>query len=253
MNSNISLLATGNREASEAMQVYTDSMTTAFQLIASMDADLFEILWLSIRVSFSSLFLSCIIGLPLGAVLAINRFPGRGPILAVTNALMGLPPVVVGLLVYLHLSRSGPFGWLGLLYTPTAMIIAQMVLITPIIIALACQILEDLHEDYRDLFTALVVPQHKALLAYITDARYALLTVVLAGFGRAISEVGAVIIVGGNIDNLTRVMTTTIALETSKGDLPLALALGAILLAMALAVNLLASWLKSSANRRAYV
>jgi tungstate transport system permease protein len=159
----------------------------------------------------------------------------------------------VGLLVYLHLSRSGPFGWLGLLYTPQAMVIAQMILITPIIIALSCQVLEDLHEDYKDFFDSLVVPKRTALLAYVIDARYSLMTVVLAGFGRAISEVGAVIIVGGNIDHLTRVMTTAIALETSKGELALALALGFILLAISLAVNFLAQWLKASARRRAYV
>ena len=178
---------------------------------------------------------------------------GRAIYVSILNAMMGLPPVVVGLLVYLHLSRSGPFGWLGLLYTPTAMIIAQMILITPIIAALSCQIIEDLHEDYADLFRSLAISPWGCLKAYIFDARYSLVTVILAGFGRAISEVGAVIIVGGNIDHLTRVMTTTIALETSKGDLALALGLGFILLFMSLFVNFLAVGLKQLAKKRAYV
>ena len=234
------------------MPIYLESVATAFRLMASGDQDLMEILLLSMQVSLTALVLSCLIGLPVGAFLATRRFTGRGAVIGLFNALMGMPPVVVGLIVYLHLSRSGPFGWLGLLYTPNAMIIAQMLLIIPIITALSCQIIEDLHKDYRDLFTSLAVPPGKAVKAYIIDARYSLLTVILAGFGRAISEVGAVIVVGGNIDHLTRVMTTTIALETSKGELALALALGVILLIIALAVNMLASWLKSRASRRAY-
>ena len=166
---------------------------------------------------------------------------------------MGMPPVVIGLIVYLHLSRSGPLGWMGLLYTPTAMIIAQVILITPIIAALSCQIVEDLHEDYRDLFASLCVPSHVAVLSYIYDARYSLLTVVMAGFGRAVSEVGAVIVVGGNIDHLTLVMTTTIALETSKGDLELALALGLILMVKALFINACGLRIKTTAQAKAYV
>ena len=235
------------------MSIYWESISTAFWLLVTANAELMEIIYLSVEVSLTALALSCLIGLPAGTFLAIQRFPGRAAIISVLNSLMGLPPVVVGLLVYLHLSRSGPLGWLGLLYTPTAMIIAQMLLITPIVAALSCQIIEDLHEDYRDLFTSLVVSKPAALKAYIIDARYSLLTVVLAGFGRAISEVGAVIIVGGNIDHVTRVMTTTIALETSKGELSLALALGFILLAMAMVVNFLATWLKQSAKGQAYV
>jgi tungstate transport system permease protein len=227
------------------MPIYSESFAAAFGLLASSDRDLMEILALSINVSLASLVLSCVIGLPIGAFLAMRHFPMRDFLVGVFNAMMGLPPVVVGLLVYLHLSRSGPFGWLGLLYTPQAMVIAQMILITPIIIALSCQVLEDLHEDYKDFFDSLVVPKRTALLAYIIDARYSLMTVILAGFGRAISEVGAVIIVGG--------MTTAIALETSKGELALALALGFILLAISLAVNFLVQWLKASARRRAYV
>ena len=166
---------------------------------------------------------------------------------------MALPPVVVGLLVYLYLSRTGPLGWLGLLYTPTAMIIAQILIVTPIITALSSQIIEDLHEEYKELFASLVVNNKKAILTYLFDARHSLLTVVLAGFGRAISEVGAVIIVGGNIDHLTRIMTTAISLETSKGNLPLALALGIILLLIALMINFLASLVKTTAKNNAYV
>ena len=234
------------------MSIYLESVTAALGMIATADRDLMEILLLSMQVSLTALALSCLIGLPIGAALATRRFRGRGAVIGVFSALMGMPPVVVGLIVYLHLSRSGPLGWMELLYTPTAMVIAQMLLVIPIVTALSCQILEDLHADYRELFASLKVRPGAAMLAYIIDARYSLLTVVLAGFGRAISEVGAVIVVGGNIDHVTRVMTTTIALETSKGELALALALGLILLAIALLVNFLASWLKSTALRRSY-
>ena len=235
------------------MEIYSTALTQAFSLILSGDAALAEIFWLSVKVSLTAVLIACAIGLPLGAVLAVQRFPGRGVLVSVINTLMGMPPVVVGLIVYLHLSRSGPLGWLGLLYTPTAMIIAQVILITPIIAALSCQILEDLHEDYRDLFTSLVVPRRIAVFSYIYDARFSLLTVVLAGFGRAVSEVGAVIVVGGNIDHLTRVMTTTIALETSKGELELALALGVVLMGKALLINAVGLRLKTAAQARAYV
>lgn len=234
------------------MDIYWETISTALRLLLTVDADLVEIILLTMKVSLVALALSCMIGLPVGTFLAIQRFPGRSLAISVMNSLMGLPPVVVGLIVYLHLSRSGPLGWLGLLYTPTAMIIAQILLITPIVAALSCQIIEDLQEEYRDLFGSLVVPKTAAVKAYIIDARYSLLTVVLAGFGRAISEVGAVIIVGGNIDHVTRVMTTTIALETSKGELALALALGIILLSMAMLVNFLATWIKQSAKEQAY-
>ena len=235
------------------MEIYSTAFTQAFSLILSGDAALAEIFWLSVKVSLTAVLIACAIGLPLGAVLAVQRFPGRGVLVSVINTLMGMPPVVVGLIVYLHLSRSGPLGWLGLLYTPTAMIIAQVILITPIIAALSCQILEDLHEDYRDLFTSLVVPRRVAVFSYIYDARFSLLTVVLAGFGRAVSEVGAVIVVGGNIDHMTRVMTTTIALETSKGELELALALGVVLMGKALLINAVGLRLKTAAQARAYV
>jgi tungstate transport system permease protein len=196
---------------------------------------------------------ACALGLPLGAILAVTRFPGRSTALVMINALMGLPPVVVGLIVYLHLSRAGPMGSFGLLYTPTAMIIAQVILIMPIIAALSRQVLEDLNTEYAEQFRSLSIPRKTAMVALIWDARYSLLTVALAGFGRAIAEVGAVIIVGGNIDHLTRVMTTAIALETSKGDLPLALALGLVLLAIAFAVNAAVMSLRLTTGRYANV
>jgi len=234
------------------MQDISASLGLALSLIASGDGDLYQIILLSLRVSLTAVAVSCLIGLPLGALLAISRFQGRGGVLVLVNALMGLPPVVVGLLVYLHLSRSGPLGWLGLLYTPTAMIIAQAILITPIIIALSRQVIEDLDVEYRELFRSLSVPWHGRIGALIWDGRFSLLTVALAGFGRAVAEVGAVIIVGGNIENLTRVMTTAIALETSKGDLALALALGIVLLALALVINALVMSVRLTAERHAY-
>ncbi|WP_255731289.1 ABC transporter permease [Phaeobacter sp. B1627] len=235
------------------MQSIADAFTLALQLVLSGNADLFEIVALSLRVSLTATFLACLCGLPLGAFMAISRFPGRGILLVLMNALMGLPPVVVGLLVYLHLSRSGPLGFLGLLYTPTAMIIAQTILIAPIIAALSRQVLEDLHMEYAEQFRSLCLNQWQTVTALLWDARYSLLTVGLAGFGRAVAEVGAVIIVGGNIDHLTRVMTTAIALETSKGDLALALALGLLLLTIALGVNAAVQSLRMSARRQAYV
>jgi tungstate transport system permease protein len=231
----------------------TDAFVEAGRLLIRFDAELMEILALSMQVSSLALLISVVIGLPVGALLAISRFPGRRIAITVLNALLGLPPVVVGLLVYLMLSRSGPLGVLGLLYTPTAMVIAQVVLITPIIGALSCQVIEDLHHEYDAQFQSLSVPRTTAVLAYLWDARYSLITAVLAGFGRAISEVGAVIIVGGNIDHLTRVMTTAIALETSKGELAIALALGIILLSIALIVNAVVMILKTQAKRMAYV
>ena len=234
------------------MQDMADAFGMALALAVSFDADLVEIIALSLQVSLTAALIACLLGFPLGALLATARFPGRGAALVVVNALMGLPPVVVGLLVYLHLSRAGPLGFLGLLYTPTAMIIAQVILITPIVAALSRQVLEDLHLEYAEQFRSLSTPRWTAVNALIWDGRFALLTVALAGFGRAVAEVGAVMIVGGNIDHLTRVMTTAIALETSKGDLPLALALGMILLAIALAVNAAVMSLKLTAERYAY-
>ena len=231
----------------------SDAFIEAGHLLVRLDADLMEILILSIQVSAVSLLIFVVIGLPVGAVLAMNAFPGRHIAVTVLNALMGLPPVVVGLLVYLMLSRSGPLGVLGLLYTPTAMVIAQLVLITPIIGALSCQVIEDLHHEYEAQFRSFSVPRTTAVCAYLWDARYSLMTTILAGFGRAISEVGAVIIVGGNIDHLTRVMTTAIALETSKGELAVALALGIILLSLALVVNAVVMMLRTQAKRMGYV
>jgi len=235
------------------MNILLEAFKQSFELVFTLNTDLFEILLLSLKVSFFSLFFSCLLGLPLGTFLAIKNFWGRDVILIFFNTMMGLPPVVVGLIVYLLISRSGPFGWLGILYTPTAMIIAQMILIIPIIVSLTAQAIEEIHQEYEALFHSLVVPSHKAIIAYLFDARYLILTVMLAGFGRAISEVGAVIIVGGNIDHLTRVMTTTIALETSKGNLSLALALGIILLSIALITNFILIHLKIRAKRRMYV
>ena len=231
----------------------SDAFTEAFTLIVSVNPELLEILWLSIQVSLTALFFSIALGLPIGTSLAITEFPGKKACVTILNSLMGLPPVVVGLLVYLLLSRSGPLGVLGLLYTPTAMVIAQVVLITPIIAALAYQVMDDLHREYRDLFQSLGIPLTKAVPTYLWDARYSLVTSVLAGFGRAISEVGAVIIVGGNIDHLTRVMTTAIALETSKGELAIALALGIILLTLALIVNAAVTTVRTFGLRNAYV
>ncbi len=234
------------------MQDFGQASILALELVGSGDPDLMEIIGLSLQVSLTATLIACLIGLPLGALLATSRFPGHGAVVVTVNALMGLPPVVVGLLVYMHLSRAGPLGFLGLLYTPTAMIIAQTILITPIIVALSRQVLEDLHHEYAEQFRSLSVPGHTAIGALIWDGRYSLLTVALAGFGRAVAEVGAVIIVGGNIDHLTRVMTTAIALETSKGDLALALALGIVLLVIALSVNAIVMGLRLTAQRYAY-
>lgn len=234
------------------MHDFGDALALALSLVMTGDADLLEIVALSLRVSLSATVIACVIGLPLGALVAISRFRGRGAVLVLMNALMGLPPVVVGLLVYLHLSRAGPLGFLGLLYTPTAMIIAQTILIAPIVAALSRQVLEDLHTEYAEQFRSLCLSRRQTVQALLWDARYALLTVALAGFGRAVAEVGAVIIVGGNIDHLTRVMTTAIALETSKGDLALALALGLVLMVIALGVNAAVQSLRMTAARQAY-
>jgi tungstate transport system permease protein len=235
------------------LQSIGDALQLALQLVLSGDADLVEIVLLSVQVSITASVVALLIGLPIGALVAVARFPGRSAVLVVMNALMGLPPVVVGLLVYLHLSRSGPLGFLGLLYTPTAMIIAQTILITPIVAALSRQLIEDLHAEYAPLFRSLCLTRLQTMRALLWDARYSLITVGLAGFGRAVAEVGAVIIVGGNIDHLTRVMTTAIALETSKGELALALALGMILLVLALLVNGAVQAVRLGAQRQAYV
>ena len=234
------------------MQDFGEAFRLAFGLVLAADPDLIEIIALSLRVSLSALTIACVIGLPLGAAIAMGRFRGRTAIVILLNALMGLPPVVVGLLVYLMLSNAGPLGWLQLLYTPTAMIIAQGILITPIVAALSREVVEQLHNEYAEQFRSLCVPTRTAVGALLWDARYSLITVALAGFGRAVAEVGAVIIVGGNIDHLTRVMTTAIALETSKGNLALALALGVVLITIALTVNAGVMALRLTATRYAY-
>lgn len=229
-----------------------DAVGEAFWLIVSADPDLLEIIGLSLRVTITAVIVACLIGLPFGALVGAFRFPGRPTVILVLNALMGLPPVVVGLIVYLMLSASGPLGILGLLYTPTAMIIAQTILVTPIIAALSRQVVEDLNTEYGEQFVSLGVGVKDRISALIWDARYSLLTVILAGFGRAVAEVGAVIIVGGNINHVTRVMTTTIALETSRGNLQLALALGIVLLVLAFFVNAMVMAMRASAVRAAY-
>lgn len=234
------------------MQDFAEAFRLAVRLVLSADADLIEIVLLSLRVSLTASAIACVLGFSLGALLGIGRFRGRSGAIVVINAMMGLPPVVVGLLIYLLLSRAGPLGVFGLLYTPTAMIIAQSCLITPIVAALSRQVIEDLHNEYAEQFRSLQVPTRTAVAALLWDARYSLLTVALAGFGRAVAEVGAVIIVGGNIDHLTRVMTTAIALETSKGDLALALALGIVLMTLTIAVNAAVMSLRLSSARHAY-
>ena len=231
------------------MQGFASEFSSALTLIVTGDSELWAIVLLSLRVSVFAVLISAIIGMPVGAALAVARFPGRRVLIVLMNALMGFPPVVVGLLVYLMLSRSGPLGVLELLYTPTAMIIAQVVLVTPIIAALTRQVVEMLAEEYSEQLRSLGVSRLASVPVLLWDARLALVTALLAGFGRAIAEVGAVIIVGGNINHVTRVMTTTIALETSKGNLALALALGAILIGIAVAVNAMVSTLSLRAEQ----
>ncbi len=216
------------------------AFTSAFELLFSGDPALYRIIGLSLYVSLSATLIAALVGFPLGALLALKNFPGRNAVVVILNALMGMPPVVVGLAVFLLLSRSGPLGPLGILFTPRAMIIAQAILITPIIAALARQTIADLWAEYRDELAAMNIGTAGSVATLLWDGRFSLLTALLAGFGRASAEVGAVIIVGGNIDGFTRVMTTAIALETSKGDLPLAIGLGAVLLMIVIAINALA-------------
>jgi tungstate transport system permease protein len=213
---------------------------SALDLVLSGDAKLYSIVALSLYISLSAVALAAIVGFPIGAFLALVRFPGRDFVVIVVNALMGLPPVVVGLAVYLLLSRSGPLGFLGILFTPRAMIIAQSLLVLPIIAALARQTIEDLWVEYRDELTAMDVGPLGRVATLLWDARFSLVTTLLAGFGRAAAEVGTVILVGGNIEGFTRTMTTAIALETSKGDLPLAIGLGVILVTLVIGVNAIA-------------
>ncbi len=232
------------------MQGFSYSALDGLRLVATLDLRLWEIVGLSLAVSLSAVLAATLLGLPLGAALAVGRFPGRRVAIVALNALMGLPPVVVGLVVYLLLSRAGPLGSLGLLFTPGAMVVAQTLLILPIIAALCRQAVEDAWREYEEQLRSLGVEGLPAALTLVWDIRFSLVTAVLAGLGRACAEVGAVMIVGGNIDGVTRVMTTTIALETSKGDLPLALGLGIVLIAIVLALNAAADMVKEAAQRR---
>jgi tungstate transport system permease protein len=213
------------------------------------EARLWDIVLLSLQVSLSAVAAASLVGLPLGASIAVGRFPGRHALIVVLNALMGLPPVVVGLIVYLLLSRAGPLGELGLLFTPQAMVIAQTILILPIIAALCRQAVEDSWREYEEQLRSLGVDGVRAAATVLWDIRFSLFTAVLAGLGRAAAEVGAVMIVGGNIDGVTRVMTTAIALETSKGDLPLAIGLGVVLVAIVILVNAAAWGLRRAGER----
>ncbi|MCY4301497.1 MAG: ABC transporter permease [Aestuariivita sp.] len=224
----------------------------SFGLISNWDSNLSEIVFLSLQVTVTAVVLACLLGLPIGAMVGTFRFFGRSGLILGMNVLMGLPPVIVGLVVYLLLSASGPMGVLGLLYTPFAMIIAQTVLVTPIIAALSRQVIEDLWMEYAEQFASLGVSRRARIFALLWDARFSLLTVVLAGFGRAVAEVGAVMIVGGNINHVTRVMTTAIALETSRGQLELALALGLVLLIVSLVVNIVVMAFRGTIVRGAY-
>jgi tungstate transport system permease protein len=228
---------------------FSDALALAWRLIVDLDPALFQIVGLSLRVSLTAAVVATLIGLPLGGWLAIARFAGRSAMIVIFNALMGLPPVVAGLVVYLLLSRSGSLGGFGLLFTPAGMVIAQTVLITPIVAALARQVVEDLWTQHRDLFVSDGVGVVRAAFILLSLGRYSLLTAILAGLGRALAEVGAILIVGGNIAGFTRTMTTAISLETSRGDLPLALGLGAILFALTLAINATA-YLVSQVARR---
>jgi tungstate transport system permease protein len=226
-----------------------EATAQAFGLVIAGDPHLVRIVLLSLEVSLASVTMACVLGLPLGAAIAVNEFPGKRTVVIVLNGLMGLPPVVVGLFVYLMLSRAGPLGAFGILFTPTAMVIAQTILIVPLMAALSRQVAADAWLEYRELLRSLGESKLGAVATLLWDLRFTLLTIVMAGFGRASSEVGAVIIVGGNIDGVTRVMTTTIALETSKGDLPLALGLGFILLIIVLIINAGAQLVREMAQR----
>jgi tungstate transport system permease protein len=237
-------------EAAGTMNDFSAAFGLAARLVVGLDPELVEIVALSLYVSVFAVGLAALFGLPLGAAIGMFRFPGRRAVVILLNALMGLPPVVVGLVVYMLLSRSGPLGEFGLLFTPTAMIIAQFILVVPIVAALTRQTVQDLHEEYDEHLRSLDASRLDSVATLLWDGRFRLMTAVLAGFGRAIAEVGAVLIVGGNILHHTRVMTTTIALETSKGNLALALALGLVLIVLAAGVNAAATLLGDAAHRR---
>ena len=225
------------------------TVADTFAKLWALDREVFAIAWLSLQVSVPAVALGSAIGIPSGALIAIRRFPGRKGVIAVLNALMGLPPVVVGLVVYLLLSRSGPLGPMGLLFTPTAMIVAQTILVAPLIAALTRQMIEDADRELGEQLRSMRLSVAQRARTLVVDARFSLVVAVLAAFGRAVSEVGAVLVVGGNIAGHTRTMTTAISLETQKGDLPLALSLGLVLIALVLVVNALASALRSYAMR----
>lgn len=231
------------------MNEFWESLSTGLELLVSLDPDLMEIVGLSLYVSLGAVVIASVIGMPLGALVATTRFPGRGVVVVVLNAFMGLPPVVVGLFVYLLLSRAGPLGDLGLLFTPTAMIMAQTILVLPIIAALTRQTVVDLNAEYSEYLASLRMSRAASVMTLLWEGRYSLFTAALAGFGRAIAEVGAVIIVGGNINHVTRVMTTTIALETTKGNLALALGLGFVLITLVCIVNAVAFGAQRSMQR----
>ena len=222
---------------------------SALHLVLSADPALYAVVKLSLAVSLCAVLCAALIGIPAGALLALSRFPGRTSLIVVVNAMMGLPPVVIGLAVFLALSRSGPLGFLGILFTPQAMIVAQTILVTPIIAALTRQTIEDLWAEYKDELAAMNVGPLARVATLVWEARFSLVTAMLAGFGRAAAEVGAVIIVGGNIDGFTRTMTTAIALETSKGNLSLAVGLGIVLMAIIIGVNA-AAWMARRAGER---
>lgn len=232
------------------MNTISDAFLLSLQMMLHLETELLQIVGLSLRVSLTAVVIGSLIGLPLGALLALTRFPGRNACIVVLNACMGLPPVVVGLLVYLLLSRSGPLGPLGWLFTPAGMVMAQVVLITPIVAALSRQTVADLWIEYEEQLRSLGLTPVKAIATLLWDGRFSLSTAVLAGFGRAIAEVGAIIIVGGNIAGYTRTMTTAISLETSRGDLALAMALGIVLLVLVIGINATASTLGNAARRR---
>lgn len=231
------------------MNEFSTELAGALRLVVTGDPELWEVIALSLRVSLSAVVIAAAIGLPVGALVGVRRLPFHGAIVVFLNTLMGLPPVVVGLVVYLALSASGPLGPLQLLYTPTAMIIAQVLLVAPIIAALTRQVVADLNAEYEEQFRSFGISVWRSIPALLWDGRFTLVTVLMAGFGRAIAEVGAVLIVGGNINHVTRVMTTTIALETSRGNLSLALALGCVLVLLALAVNAAAALVNLAGER----
>jgi len=229
-----------------------EALRAALRQIVNLDPQLIQIIALSLKVTLSAVAIAAIVGFAIGGVLAVYRFPGRGALAVIINASMGLPPVVAGLFIYLFISNAGPLGVLQLLYTPEAMIIAQVILVIPIIAAVTRQTCEDLLEEYREQLRSLGASSSSIVMTLLWDGRYRLVTAVLAGFGRAIAEVGAVMIVGGNIDHVTRTMTTAIALETSKGNISLALALGMILLGIALTINMALMGIRRLASSFAY-